>query len=167
MAHHASRGLAALFAAALAATPALAHDTKIGDLVLEHPHSRATPSTARTGAGYLTIHNHGGTADRLVAVSCDCAEASEIHEMKMDGNVMRMRQLPDGLAIPVGGSAVLKPGGYHLMFIGLKAPFKEGEKVKATLTFEKAGEADVMFDVGPLGGMKNHGKMNHGGHKAN
>lgn len=172
MSKFAQRGLAALFAAALAASPALANDVKIGDLVLEHPSSRATPPAARTGAGYLTIRNHGAEADRLVAVSCDCAEASEIHEMTMENNVMRMRQLAGGLAIPAGGSAELKPGGYHLMFIGLKAPFVEGEMVKATLTFEKAGQADAMFKVGPLGGMAGHGAMkpgqtNHSGHKSN
>jgi copper(I)-binding protein len=165
MANRASRGLAALFAAALAASPAFAHDTKIGDLMLEHPHSRATPSTARTGAGYLTIRNHGQEADRLVAVACDCAETSEIHEMTMENNVMRMRELADGLPIPAGGSAELKPGGYHLMFIGLKAPFTEGEMVKATLTFEKAGSVDVMFAIGPLGGMKKGHDMKGSGHQ--
>ncbi len=172
MAIFASRGLAALFAIALATNPTLAHDAKVGDLVLEHPFSHATPSTARTGAGYLTIRNTGQETDRLVAVSCDCAEASEIHEMTMDNHVMRMRQLPDGLAIPAGGMVELKPGGYHLMFIGLKAPFVEGEMVKATLTFEKAGSVQTMFKIGPLGGRKTDhgiksGTMNHDGHKSN
>ncbi len=163
MANRASRGLAAIFAAALAATPAFAHDTEIGDLMLENPHSRATPSTARTGVGYLTIRNNGAEADRLVAVACDCAEASEIHTMTMENNVMRMRELPDGLEIPAGGMIELKPGGLHLMFIGLKAPFAEGETVEASLTFEKAGSADVIFAIGPLGGMgKGHGMKGHG-----
>lgn len=175
MANFACRGLAALFAvatvAAVVATPvfapALAHEAKIGDLVLDHPYSRATPPNARTGAGYTTIHNNGTEDDRLVSVACDCAEAAEIHEMKMDGNVMRMRQLPDGLPIPAGGSVELKPGGYHLMFVGLKAPFKQGEMVKATLTFEKAGSVDAMFEVEPLGSTKGHEQMHHGEHKAN
>ena len=177
MAKHASRGLAALTAAALAAltSPALAGDAKVGDLMLENPYSRATPATARTGAGYLTIRNHGAEDDRLLAVSCDCASASEVHEMKMDGNVMRMREMPDGLPIPAGGMAELKPGGFHLMFIGLKAPLVEGETVEATLTFEKAGTVDVTFEIGPIGGMKKghghgtkgHGQMNHGSHKSN
>lgn len=161
----ANRLAAAVFALAATAAfsaPSLAGDAKVGDLTLENPFSRATPATARAGAGFLTIRNHGAAPDRLVAVSCDCAEASEIHEMAMDGNVMRMRELPDGLPIPAGGAAELKPGGYHLMFIGLKAPFEEGQSVKATLTFEKAGSVDVMFDVGPLGAMKGHG-AGHGG----
>lgn len=165
MAKSASRGranylAAALFAVAATAAlslPAWAGDAKVGSLTLENPFSRATPPMARTGAGYLTIRNDGTEADRLVAVSCDCAEVSEIHEMKMDGNVMRMRQLPDGLEIPAGDVAELKPGGYHLMFIGLQAPFEEGQSVKATLTFEKAGSIDVTFDVNPLGAMKGHG----------
>ena len=77
---------------------------------------------------------------------------------------MRMRELADGLPIPAGGSAELKPRGHHLMFIGLKAPFKEGETVKATLTFEKAGSADIMFAIGPLGGMGKGGSMTGHGH---
>lgn len=177
MAHHAYRGLAALFAATLTATPALASDVKIGDLMLEHPYSRATPPKALTGAGYVTIHNHGSTTDRLIAVSCDCAAASEVHEMKMDGNVMRMRELTDGLPIPANGMVELKPGGYHLMFIGLKDPLKEGEVVEATLTFEKAGSVDVEFAIGRIGQMKgrhghgdhshgDHGKKGHGSHKS-
>jgi len=168
MAKSASRGpatrlVAALFAVAATtalSVPAWAGDAKVGGLTLENAFSRATPATARVGAGFLTIRNHGSAPDRLIAVSCNCAEASEIHEMKMEDNVMRMREMPDGLPIPAGGAAELKPGGYHLMFIGLKAPFEEGQSVKATLTFEKAGTVDVMFDVGPLGAMKGHG----GGH---
>lgn len=173
MAKLASRGLAALFAIALTASPALAHEVKIGDLTLEHAYSRATPPMARTGAGYVTIHNNGQSGDRLVSLSCACAEASEIHEMTMENNIMRMRQLPDGLTIPAGGSVELKPGGYHLMFIGLKAPFVEGDTVEATLTFEKAGSVETMFQIGPLGGMKKghgmkgDGQMKHGGHKSN
>ncbi len=180
MANSASRGLAALFAVATAATiavapafvPAFADEAKIGDLVLDHPYSRATPPNARTGAGYTTIHNNGAQNDRLVSVSCDCAEAAEIHEMKMDGNVMRMRQLPDGLPIPAGSTVVLEPGSYHLMFIGLNAPFKQGDTVEATLTFEKAGSVDALFEVKPLGGikgdgMKGHDQMKHGEHKSN
>lgn len=143
---------------ALSALPAQAEDATLGDLVLEHPFSKATPPMARVGAGYLTIHNHGTTPDRLVSVACDCAEASEIHQMRMDGNVMKMQQLTDGLAIPAGGSAELKPGGYHLMFIGLKHGFVEGESFAATLTFEKAGSVTVPFAIGPLRPKMHRGK---------
>ncbi|MCA8926892.1 MAG: copper chaperone PCu(A)C [Alphaproteobacteria bacterium] len=149
--------LALAAALSLSALPAFAHDFKVGDLIIDHPFSRATPPMARVGAGYLTITNTGATTDRLVSVACDCAKAAEIHEMKMDGNVMKMQQLPDGVAIPAGGSAALAPGGNHLMFIGLKHGFVEGETFQATLTFEKAGPVTVEFAIGPLRPMKGHG----------
>lgn len=144
-----ARGLAVLMTIG-AAAPAYAHDYKVGSLTLDHPVSRETPKGARVGAGYLTIENIGEADDRLLSVSCACAERSEIHEMKMDGGIMRMQALPGGLAIPAGGSAVLKPGGYHLMFIEIKQPFVAGEAFEATLTFEKAGSVTVEFTVEPL-----------------
>lgn len=144
------------------AQPAMAHDYKVGDLTLKHPFSRETPKGARVGAGYLVIQNDGDAADRLVSVACECAEISEIHEMKMDDGIMRMRALPDGLVIPPGQSAELKPGGNHLMFIQLNDPFEAEEKVKATLTFERAGSVDVVFQVEPL--RKPKGAKGHDGH---
>ena len=156
--------LAALtFAAPFAASVAKAHDYTVGDLKVHHPYSRATPPGARTGAGYLRIENTGSADDRLVAVTCDCAEASEIHEMSMDNNVMRMRQLPDGLAVPAGETVALEPRGYHLMFIGLKQPFVLDEAFEATLTFEKAGEVTVEFAIDTPQGGKATGHHNHHG----
>ncbi|MGZ3342315.1 MAG: copper chaperone PCu(A)C, partial [Reyranella sp.] len=73
------------------------------------------------------------------------------HEMKMDGNVMRMRELEKGIEIPPGGTVELKPGGFHVMFMGLKAPFTKDSKVPATLVFEKAGSIDVELQVSALG----------------
>jgi copper(I)-binding protein len=87
---------------------------------------------------------------RLVDVTTPVGDAA-IHEMKMDGNVMRMRELDNGVALPAGQTVELKPGGYHVMFIGLKAPFAKGQKVPATLVFEKAGKVDVEFMVDALG----------------
>lgn len=153
--------LAALtFAAPFAASVAEAHDYTVGDLQLHHPYSRATPPGARVGAGYLRLDNGGTADDRLVAVTCECAESSEIHEMRMENNVMRMRYLPNGLAVPAGETVVLEPGGYHLMFIGLKQPFVLGEAFVATLTFEKAGAVTVEFsiDTPPGGKGLGHGK---------
>ena len=89
--------------------------------------------------------------DRLVAAESDAAQKVEIHEMKMDGSVMRMRELEKGLEIPPGGSVMLKPGGYHIMFMELKAPFAKGAKVPVTLVFEKAGKVDVQFAVQDMG----------------
>ena len=137
---------------------ALAHGYKLGDLVIEHPWSRATAPSAPTAGGYLRIVNNGKTADRLVSGRSTASDKVEIHEMKMEGNVMRMRELEKGLEIPAGGSVTLAPGGYHLMFIQLKEPFKEGAQVPATLVFEKAGAIDVVFSVNAMGSMP---KMSH------
>jgi copper(I)-binding protein len=80
----------------------------------------------------------------------------EIHEMKMEGNVMRMRELEHGLEIKPGATVALAPGGFHLMMMGLKAPLKQGEKVPVTLTFEKAGSIDVELEVKAMGAMPGH-----------
>ena len=142
--------LAVIGTAALA-VPALAHDYKVGSLVITHPWTRATAPTAKAGGGFLVVENKGTTPDRLVAAQSDAAQKVEIHEMKMDGSVMRMRELAGGLEIPPGGSVALKPGGFHIMFMELKAPFANGAKVPVTLVFEKAGKVDVEFAVQDVG----------------
>jgi len=88
--------------------------------------------------------------DRLVSASSDAAGAVEIHNHIMEGNVARMRRV-DGVPVPAGGTAVLAPGGYHVMLMDLKGPLKEGESVKLKLGFEKAGELEVEAKVRPLG----------------
>jgi copper(I)-binding protein len=148
--------LALLAAALLWSVTALAHSYKLGDLEIGHPWARATPPTAPAGGGYLTITNKGATADKLVAVRSPAAGATQVHEMKMEGNVMRMRELEGGLAIPPGGTVTLAPGGFHLMLMGLKAPFKQGEKVPVTLVFEKAGSIDVELAVVAMGATPGH-----------
>lgn len=119
---------------------------------IEQPWTRATPGGARVGGGYLRITNTGQTADRLIAGQVTFAERVEIHEMAVAGGVMTMRNLPDGLEIPPGQTVELKPGGYHVMFMGLREPLTEGQIVKATLTFARAGTIEVAFRVGPVGG---------------
>ncbi|NLH79635.1 MAG: copper chaperone PCu(A)C [Phyllobacteriaceae bacterium] len=126
---------------------ALAHGYKLGALEIGHPWSRATPKSAPVGGGYLTITNTGTTADRLVAVSADVSQKVELHEMAVVDGVMKMRALDDGVVVPAGGKVELKPGGHHVMFIGLKAQFAAGTSFKGTLTFEKAGKVDVEFQV--------------------
>ena len=142
---------AILMTASLAATPSLAHDYKIGSIEIVQPWSRATPSTAPSAGGFLTLTNKGDAPDRLIAIETPAAKQAEIHEMKMDGAVMRMRELENGVVLPPGQTVELKPGGYHIMFIGLKAPFVKDQKVSATLVFEKAGRIDVEFQVDALG----------------
>jgi copper(I)-binding protein len=143
----------------LNAAPALAQEVKAGDLTIVSPWARATPKGAEVGAGYLEIRNNGAVPDRLTGGAADFG-AVEIHQMSMDGGVMKMRELKDGLAIPAHGSVKLAPNGFHLMFTGLKHPLVKGESVKATLSFEHAGEVPVNFAVegigaaGPAPGMK-------------
>jgi hypothetical protein len=147
-----TRLLAALLLITLASA-AHAHDYKMGSLVVDHPWTRATPKGASVAGGYVTITNTGSAADRLTGGSSDVSRNFEIHEMSMDGGVMKMRQLKNGLEIPAGATVELKPGSYHIMMMNLSRPLAKGDKVKASLTFEKAGKVDVEFAVEALGGM--------------
>ena len=140
---------AAFAAALLFATPAFAHNgvVHLGPINISLPFTRATLPNAPVAGGFLTIENTGTEADRLVSVSTDAANAAQIHEMALENDVMKMRQLPDGLEIPAGATVELAPGGLHLMFMGLKRPFVEGETVSVTLTFEKAGTVEIVLPV--------------------
>jgi periplasmic copper chaperone A len=120
---------------------------KAGDLVITPPWSRATPAGAKVAGGFMTITNNGKTADRLIGGSAELANVFEVHEMSMKDGVMQMRALDKGLEIKPGETVELKPGGYHIMFIDIKKPFAEGEKVKGFLTFERAGRVEVEFKV--------------------
>lgn len=146
--------LAAVFA--LATVSASAHEYKAGSLEIKHPWARATPKGATVAGGYLKIVNTGDAADRLVGGSTPAAGKFEIHEMSMDGGVMKMRPLPKGLEIKPGQTVELKPGSYHLMFVGLKEPFEQGKRVKGTLQFEKAGTVEVEYAVEAMGGAPEH-----------
>lgn len=148
--------LLALFLAT--AGPAMAAGYKLGALEIGQPWSRATPPTAPTAGGFLKITNTGTAADRLIGASSPAAQQVQVHEMKMDGDVMRMRELEKGLEIPPGATVTLAPGGFHLMLIGLKAPLAKGARVPLTLTFEKAGSIDVELAVEDLRGTPPHGK---------
>ncbi len=144
------------FAAMSAFSADAAQPTKRDGIVIEQAWTRATPPKAPVAGGFVTIRNKGNRDDRLVSVTSPDAASVEIHQMSMDGGVMRMRKLNDGVAIGANAARILKPGGYHLMFIGPKRPFVEGGTVTATLRFEKAGTHEVHFDVQALGssGMK-------------
>lgn len=145
---------------AFAPLPALAKDYKVGPMEIRQPWTRATPATAQAAGGFLVITNTGTAADRLIAAKSPSADKVEVHEMKMDGNVMRMRPVEKGIEIPPGGTVELKPGGFHVMFTGLKAPFTKDSKVPLTLVFEKAGSIDLEL---PVEGMGASGPPAHGG----
>lgn len=124
---------------------------KLGSLTVTSPWTRATPGGAKIAGGYLKITNNGTSADRFTGAKSGAAGHVEIHEMSMTDGVMKMRPLPNGLAIKPGETVELKSGGYHLMFMDLKQPLKQGDTFKATLQFEKAGSLDVDFNVNALG----------------
>ena len=129
----------------------------IGDLVVESPWARE--SVTRTGVAYFTVRNGGDQDDRLIVVSSEVAEQAELHASVMQDGVMRMRAV-DAVEVPAHGEAVLAPGGLHVMLVGLKAPLEEGGSFALTLTFEKAGEVEVMTaieDIAHGGAAHRHG----------
>ena len=103
------------------------------------------------GGGYFTITNGGNAADRLVGGASDVSNRFEIHEMSMDKGVMKMREITSGIEIKPGQTVRFEPSGSHIMFVGLKQPLKEGEHIKATVKFERAGNASVDFAVEGIG----------------
>lgn len=137
----------------------------LGALQISGAYARATPPGAPVGGAFMTIAN-SGAEDRLTAVRAPAlTDDAQIHEMAMQGEVMQMRALPDGLAVPAGGSVELKPGGYHIMFMQLKKPLVAGETVPVTLEFEHAGAVEVPLTVQPLVGGKDDAKGGeHAGH---
>lgn len=109
----------------------------------------------------MTIANFGSAADRLTGGSTQVAGRVEIHAMTMENDIMRMRQLKDGLEVPAGGEVTLKPGSFHVMLMDLKQPLQAGDKVPLTLTFAGAGTVETQLDVRPAGEMP---AMDHGAH---
>ena len=100
-----------------------------------------------TSAVFMKLVNKGRQADRLVSAQTDVAEKVEIHETRMENEVMKMHHLPDGLEIPARGEVVLKPGSYHVMLIGLTSDLKVGDRFPVVLTFEKSGTMTVEAEV--------------------
>lgn len=148
-----------ILAASLNVSAALAgsHVAKVGNLEISDAWIRATPPGVKNGGGYLTVTNHGMAADKLVSASADISKTVELHNHIMDEGVMRMRQVPH-IEVPMHASVSLKPGGYHVMFMGLKNQLKEGDMVMLTLHFAEAGDVMVHAPVkrGRGGMMKKH-----------
>ena len=122
-----------------------AQSLKHGAIEIAKPWARPTVAGQGAGGGYLTLTN-AGAADRLLSASSGVASVVELHTMSMDGNVMRMRQV-EAIDLPTGQTVALKPGGLHMMFMGLRAPLQEGSSIPVKLKFEKAGEVMVDFKV--------------------
>ena len=151
---------AAALAILLTAATAFAQNTMVSD-----PWARASPGAVKNGAAFMTIMSHG-EADRLVSASAPVSEAVELHAHINDNGVMRMRKIP-AIDVPAGETVTLKPGGLHVMFIGLKAPLTQGESFPLALNFEKAGTITVQVPikkVGDMGHGMGHGKKGMNGH---
>lgn len=136
--------LAAL-AFTLASAAAHAHSFKLGSIEIGHPYARATAAGQPTGGGFLKLTN-GGADDKLLSASAAVSASVELHEMKMEGDVMRMRAVPK-LDLPAGQTIELKPGGYHLMLTDLKQALQKDTVVPVTLVFRNARGLESRMDV--------------------
>ena len=145
-----------LFAVLLAAT-ASAQDPKVGTISIGHPWARATPGAVKNSAAFMVFDNKG-SADQLIGVTGDIAKDIQIHSMITEAGVMKMREIKS-LDIPANGKAELKPGGFHVMLIGLKDGLKEGATFPLKLKFEKAGEVTVQVTA------EKPGAQDHAEHK--
>ncbi|GGX42923.1 hypothetical protein GCM10007385_08410 [Tateyamaria omphalii] len=153
--------LLVISALALCATSAGAHEFKTGPLVVDHPMAFPTMATAMSGAGYFSVTNTGTEDDRLIGIRADFPRVS-LHGTKNEDGVMSMFSV-DAIDIPAGATVALEPGAKHIMFMGLRGnPFEVGDKIPATLIFEKAGEVEVMFHVEPRG--KASDEVDHSAH---
>jgi len=128
---------------------AFAQTASIGSIKIENAYTRATVPGQPVAGGFMKIENKGA-ADQLLSASSPAAGEVQLHEMSMDGNVMKMRQVKE-ITVPAGGAIELKPGGLHLMFMNIKAPLLAGQTVPVKLKFAKAGEVEVKVPVNALG----------------
>ena len=140
----------AMLAAALASGTALADEYRAKTLRISNAFARATPPGAKVAGAFMSIENQGTETDRLVSASSPVAGLVEIHEMAMDGGLMKMRAVK-GIDLKPGATVELRPGGYHVMLEDLKQPLKQGEQVPVLLTFEKAGTVEIKVKVEPMG----------------
>jgi hypothetical protein len=152
----------------LLGSAAAAETYKVGAIEIADPWVRATPKGASVGGAYMTITNRGSEADRLTGAATPAADRAEVHQMPTDNGVMTMRPVEGGLEIKPGETVVLKPQSFHLMLLGLKQPLSQGERMKATLDFAKAGKIEVEYTIESIGAQgpsaataTDHGSADH------
>lgn len=143
VAHHGHDGAAA--------APANGQTFKAGAIVVDAPWTRATPKGAQVAGGFMRVTNTGSTPDTLIGGSFALSKRFELHEMSMNGGVMRMRAAEGGIIIPPGATVELKPGSYHAMMLDLSGPVEQGAPIKGVLTFEKAGDVAIEYAVARIG----------------
>lgn len=154
-----------LLSAAIAAASAVS--AFAGGIMATDAYAFATAESAKAGGAYVSLKSHGD-ADRLVAAKSDVAKRVEIHEHQNDDGVMRMREVEGGIELPAGGAIEMKPGGYHVMLMGLNAPLTDGQSFPVTLVFESGTEMTVDIAVkerGAHGAKHGHGGGHGGDHK--
>lgn len=140
---------------ALAAHLAAAHGYGAVDLQVRHPWTRATPPGVTVAAGYLEIRNSAREPDRVVGASTPAAERVELHVQMREGDILKMREAKS-FEVPARQRLTLRPGGSHLMLVGLKQPLAKGGRVPLTLRFERAGELKVEIEVQPADSRRPH-----------
>lgn len=137
--------------AGLAMVPARGQEYTAGKIKITQVWVPQPPAGSQVAGGFMTIRNEGDQADTLTGGSAVVAGRLEIHEMAVEGGVMKMRELKPGLVIKPGETVALKPGSYHVMMMDLKDRPAVGNTVKGTLVFEKSGTVDVEYKVEPAG----------------
>lgn len=140
-----------LIALGIAAASPLAEAAEVrsGPIAVSDAWARGTTASAKAGGAFLTIANTGAAPDRLLSAVAEVAERAEIHATVESEGVMRMREVDGGVPLPPGQAVEFRPGGYHVMLMGLKRPLIPGEPFPLTLTFEKAGSVQVEIEIKP------------------
>jgi len=159
------KSIKTLIAATAVATLTMTSAAMAGDITVSKPWARASAGMAKAGAAFMYILNETGKDDTLIGAKANVSKKVELHTHLMDNGVMKMRQVKGGIPVKNGATQELKPGSFHVMFMGLEKPFKEGTTIPVTLVFEHAGEKNIDVEVqgpGSMGGMKkmDHSKMN-------
>lgn len=143
---------------------ASAHDYKQGPIAIGHPWARSTAEGVKTGAAYISLENTGAEADTFVSAESPVSEKTQIHETRREGDVMKMREIEGGVSLPAGTTVTFKPGGYHIMLLGLKQKLDEGQSIPLTLTFAKAGSIQVDVHVEKTAPNESSTMQDHGMH---
>jgi periplasmic copper chaperone A len=134
----------------LLALPAFAHSYKLGTIIIGHIWGRATAVAAQTASVYVPLLNKGTAADHLLSASTPIAENVAIHESYQDNGIAKMRALPT-LELAPNTPVAMRPGGKHLMLLGLKKQLNQGDKFPLILRFAKAGTIEVEAMIAAAG----------------
>ena len=126
------------------------HDYYLGKLTIDHPYIIKPMPGMKTASGYLVVKNKGDESEYLVNIESLFSKNIELHEMSMEGDVMKMKKLSNGLEIPSGEEIELKPGGFHIMFKNLNKELLTGSKEKAILHFKNTGKIIVSFEISDI-----------------